>query len=373
MKQRLVGVCAVLGAGAALAVSAAPAQGATRDVYAGPFLRSDAARFEQAVGDANAYFVKRVVVREGDRVRWNFRGFHTVTFSPRGGPRVPLIVPDQGTPIANVVDAANAPFWFNGQPRLLINPLAAFPRGGNVFRPGRVMNSGLPLDEGEPAPYTLRFAREGTYDYYCIVHPGMDGQVRVLDRDRRIPTAAATRREAIRQEKNVLARVQRASTGAGAQQPPNTIQAGNDTNDFAVFKFFPASATVKAGDLVTLRMDSQTGEVHTFTFGPNENEAAYVNQIAAAFIAPDPTDTTPPPTVQVEPRAALPSEDPSLGIPTHAPTLHGNGFWNTGVLDADDDSPAIPQSMQVRFSTPGTYSYICVVHPFMRGSITVTP
>ena len=68
MDKRLVGRCAALGVGAALAFSAT-AQGATRDVQAGPFVRADAPRFERALGDANAYFVKRVTIREGDRVR----------------------------------------------------------------------------------------------------------------------------------------------------------------------------------------------------------------------------------------------------------------------------------------------------------------
>jgi plastocyanin len=347
----------------------ATAQGATRTVYAGPFVRADAQAFQQALGDANAYFVNQVTIRQGDRVRWLNRGFHTITFAPPG-PTPGLIVPDTSTPLANVLDAANQPFWFNGQPRLILNPDAVAKKGGPIFRRGRLYNSGLPLSEGPPRPYTLRFNRTGTFKYFCIVHPGMEGSVKVVGKKKRIPPAASVRREAMRQEKSVLRRVQAASTGQGANQPANVIQAGNDTKSVTVFKFFPAQATVKAGATVTLRMSRRTTEVHTFSFGPIGTEQApeYLLQIAAGGFAP-----TPEGSIAIDPRILFQSEPPPAGIPTHTgATQHGNGFFNSGALDADDASAAIPSSLQVRFNTPGTYAYICLIHPFMQGQVTVT-
>ena len=218
MHRRLPVRCALVGAGLALTMCAT-AQGATRDVYAGPFVRADAKAFERAVGDANAFFVNQVTIRQGDRVRWQNRGFHTITFAPPG-PRPGLIVPDTSTPIANVLDAAGAPFWFNGQPQLILNPDAVAKKGGAVFRRGRLFNSGLPLAEGPPPPYTLRFNRTGTYKYFCIVHPGMEGSVKVVGKKKRIPPASAVRKEAMRQEKSVLRRVQAASTGRAPTNRP---------------------------------------------------------------------------------------------------------------------------------------------------------
>jgi plastocyanin len=66
--------------------------------------------------------------------------------------------------------------------------------------------------------------------------------------------------------------------------------------------------------------------------------------------------------------AAFPSDPP--------PTLvadgsnHGNGFVNTGVIDGDAASPQATSS-QVTFSKAGTYNYICLIHPDMKGSIVV--
>ncbi len=52
--------------------------------------------------------------------------------------------------------------------------------------------------------------------------------------------------------------------------------------------------------------------------------------------------------------------------------MHGNGFWNSGLLDSDDATPN-PQSTQVAFGAAGTFAYICIIHPFMKGEVTVTP
>ena len=52
------------------------------------------------------------------------------------------------------------------------------------------------------------------------------------------------------------------------------------------------------------------------------------------------------------------------------PTLHGNGFWNTGGMD-NSSATALPSSMSVTFGAPGTYQFFCLVHPFMHGTISV--
>jgi plastocyanin len=179
----------IAGALVAVVALAAPAaaQAATKTVQAGPF-GSQAKDFQDAFGDANAYFRKTITIHKGDKVRWRINGFHTVTFVPTGGPPPGLIVPDPSTPVAGVNDFGGIPFWFNGQPSLRLNPEAALPQGGKVFDPSELLNSGLPLAEGPPPPYRLRFKRTGTFSYLCIVHPGMKGKVRVVGR-----TAASPR------------------------------------------------------------------------------------------------------------------------------------------------------------------------------------
>ena len=72
---------------------------------------------------------------------------------------------------------------------------------------------------------------------------------------------------------------------------------------------------------------------------------------------------------QLDQRALYPSElPPAPG--SYTPTLHGNGFWNSGAMDKSAASP-LPDSSQVTFSTPGTYDYYCLIHPFMHGQVIV--
>ena len=346
---------------AALAVPGA-ADARTKTVEVGPFTQSAQQRFQQATADANAFFRRVVTIRRGDRVRWDINGFHTVTFVPRGGPMPGLITPDTANPVAGVNDFAGAPFWFNDQPNLIFNPLVAFPQGGKTFKRNRLQNSGLPLQEGPPEPYRLRFRRKGTFRYFCIVHPGMSGKVRVVGRRARVPSARKDRKQAKREQKTLLQRAQRRTNGTGTGSLTGILQAGNDDRrGTAIFKFFPAQPSYRVGDVVTLRMPPRSTEDHTFTFGP----ADYTGPLAEGLIRPAGN------AIVFDPRGAYPSEEPG-SVPSITPTLHGNGFFNSGVMDSDPDTPP-PDSMQVRFDAAGTYSLLCLIHPFMTGTVTVTP
>jgi plastocyanin len=353
-------------AGVALAVMAGLAMPAgahavaTKTVQVGPF-GTQAKKFQAAFGDANQYFRRTVTVHKGDKVVWKMNGFHSVTFAAEGEPAPGLVAPDPANLVAGVKDAAGDLFWFNGQPRLAVNPLAVAPQGGKTFDPSVLENSGLPLAPGAPPPYKLRFKTKGTFDYLCVLHPGMEGTVRVVGRGRRIPTVAKDKRVARREQKAALARVLDLSTGAGTESLVKTIQAGNDEASGAtVFKFFPAAPSYKVGDTVTLQMSAASSEAHTFSFGPTNGQNLYLDQLAAAFLG-----------AELEPRGAYPS-DPPPAVPSYSGTNHGNGFFNSGILDADAATPQ-PSSAKVTFTAPGSFSMICLIHPFMTATVTVTP
>ena len=338
----------------------AVAGAATKTVQVGPYGAKRKA-FANASGDGNAFFRRVITIHKNDSVRWKMNGFHTVTFVPRGGSVPALMVPDASKPVTGLNDAAGNPFWFNGQPTVGFNLRAALPQGGKIFRRTRLENSGLPL-EGPPPPYELKFKRRGTFGYVCLVHPGMAGKVKVVRAARRIPTARSDKRAAARQQNATLERVQRLTTGLGTEDLDKTIQAGNDRRSGAVvYRFFPQAPTYKVGDTVTLRMAPRSTEAHTFTFGPTNGRDAYVDLIAASFAGPAPDQ-----------RAVYPSEPPPAGIPSYNGANHGNGFFNSGVLDADAASPP-PTSTKVTFSAPGTFTFICAIHPLMWETVTVTP
>ena len=84
------------------------------------------------------------------------------------------------------------------------------------------------------------------------------------------------------------------------------------------------------------------------TFGPT----AFVDQVEKTF---------------GNAQADLPGEgtfpsDPPTGAPvTIPPTSHGSGFLNSGVLFDPGAGPGA-HIFQVTFSTPGVYSFRCIIH-----------
>ena len=355
MHARIAGAVVV----AVALIAPAAAGAATKTIQAGP-TADKSKQFQAAFGDANAYFRRVVTIRKGDSVRWQINGFHSVTFVPTGGTTPALFVPDAGTPVAGVNDAAGNPFWFNGQPTIGFNLQAALPQGGNSFKPSVLENSGLPI-AGPPEPYKLKFKRKGTFSYVCVVHPGMAGKVKVVGRARSVPSRSKDRRAAANEQNAALERVERLTTGLGTEDLEKTIQGGNDRRRGAtVYKFFPQNPTYKVGDTVTLQIAPGSTEVHTFTFGPSNGKDAYNDVIAESFASP-----------VIDPRGVYPSEAPPAGIPTYNGTGHGNGFFNSGTLDRDDLSP-LPASTKLTFSAPGSFSFICLIHPFMTNTVTVT-
>jgi plastocyanin len=357
MHGRLAGLAVAL---TVLLALPAAASAATKTVQVGPF-GAQAQKFQAAFGDGNQFYRHTITIHKGDKVRWINNGFHSITFVPEGEQPPGLFVPDANTPIAGGNDAAGNPFWFNGQPTLGFNPVAAVPQGGKTFDPAELENSGLPL--GPPAPYKLKFKRRGTFGYVCLVHPGMAGKVKVVKRGRKIPSARKDRRAARRELKSTLKRVQQLTTGLGTEDLDKTIQAGNDRRSGAtVYKFFPQNPTYKVNDTVTLQIAARSTEVHTLTFGPTNGKDAYNDVIASSFEG-----------AAIDQRGLYPSEPPPAGIPSYTgATFHGNGFYNSGVLDAAAASP-LPQSTKITFTAPGTYSLICLIHPFMTNTVTVAP
>jgi plastocyanin len=138
----------------------------------------------------NAFYPKRTVVHKGDKVAFRILGFHTVTLAPKGK-EPSLFLPDPSKPVAGVKDAAGADFWFNGNPSVGVNPLAAALAGGHTFDGSKLVGSGSPavtgmLDDVAATPLqksaTVSFSRPGTYQYFCIVHGAqMKGQITVTN------------------------------------------------------------------------------------------------------------------------------------------------------------------------------------------------
>jgi plastocyanin len=336
----------LLTAGSALAFTA--------PVTAGPPKRPPAAQL-----DFDAFFPASTEIHVGDSVKWSINGFHTVTFLAKGQAQPPFIITSLTNPIVGSLDAAGKPFWFNGQPSQIINPEAAGPAGSKKYKGGTYLNSGLP-GEGPPKPFVVKFTKAGTYTFHCLVHPGMNGVVKVLPKRKHVPSVKKDLKSAALQFR---AAVLRSRTLAKVKPAANTVLAGNDTGSVAWLRFFPSSLTVKAGTSVEFKIASKR-EIHTFTFGP----AAYTGAIEKSFASPIKSAVPGPPTLGINPLGGYPSDPPPL--PPYTGKNHGNGFEGSGVLALGGP---LPSSVKITFTKPGKYSFECVVHEGMDGTITVTP
>jgi plastocyanin len=310
--------------------------------------------------DLNGFFPTTTQIHVGDSVGFAINGFHTVSFLAVGQTPPPPIIPVAGNTLSGQLDAAGAPFWFNGQPKQQINPVTAFPAGGKTYRGSGFLNSGTPNPGAPPAPFVVKFAKAGTFTFNCLIHPGMKGVVKVLAKGKRVPTAGQDRVLANAQE---AAAIRKAKTLGKVKPAPATVLAGNDgSGPVAWLRFFPENLTIKAGTTVEFKLSTQR-EIHTVTIGP----AAFTTAIETAFTTPQPKPPGPP-TILVNPLGAYPSDAPPL--PAYTGSNHGNGFEGTGIL-AGGGGP-LPSSAKITFTKPGVYKYECVVHESMDGKITVT-
>ena len=311
---------------------------------------------------ANAFFPHTVTIHPGDVVTWQFQNFHTVTFPVKGEAPPPLIVLDNALPVSGVNDAAGNPFFFNGLPSPILNPVAVARSSTKTWNGSKVLNSGLPLS-AKPKPFSLRFRRTGTFTYVCLVHPGMKGTVRVARASRRVASPAAVTAQRLRQTRAYVADAKRVEAKGPPSGAAPTVQVGRTTPALAIYKMFPSTLTINAGQAVTFTMAGEfRSEAHTVTFGPAKLRSGLERNFILPLIG------APAGTFGVIPQGAYPSDPPPL--PAYDGTNHGDGFINTGVLDNDPSTP-FPNSVQITFTKPGTYDYECVIHAHMDGRIVV--
>lgn len=317
-------------------------------------------RFQKLGVDVNDFFPHGVTIHVGDQVRFVPTGFHSFDLPPSGGGPVPLVSPT-GQSVSGANDAAGLPFWFNARDQLgFTRSLGRGSFGKRLTYNGTARRtSGLPLGP-RPKPVRVRFTKAGRWTYYCNIHPGMTGVVTVKRKGRRVPSARADRRRL----KNQVARSLRTARKLPQTRPPSGIVdvgvAGRHGEEF--FGIVPSAVTVPAGTTLRFRMSPRSYDVHTATTGPGNPEqgaGSYLGKLAASFQGGPVFD----------PLAAYQSEPPATTA-TLTPTLHGNGFWNSGVMDTASGTP-LPASNAVTFGASGKYTFYCLIHPFMKATVTV--
>ena len=321
---------------AALLISAGSAQAATKQVTIGS--AKPLAGVPPVAFDAD-FYPRKLTIAKGDHVRFKWTtGFGDVVFVPKGTDPIPFAVP-AGT-VAGAKDEAGADMWFNGQPSLAPNIPGLSPQGGKVIDGSKVVSSGFALD-GPQKPWKVRFAKAGTYRLTSVLHPSKKLKVVVKKGRKGVPGKKADKR-----------RLAKKLTAFGGPKG-NVVRAGNDAKAIAQIAFFPARKTVDVGDTVTFEMSEESIEIHNVAFGPKP----YLD--SKPFLGP-----------VLDPFVVYRSDAPGTAVSFDG-SNHGNGYFNTGILDADAASP-FPSKDSVTFTKAGTYAYYCAVHGTdMSGEIVV--
>jgi plastocyanin len=281
------------------------------------------------------FLPSEVTVAVGSDVTWQWDGTepHSVTFLKPG-----QTLPDPGS-----------------DPSLFAPTPATGPIDGTAF-----VNSGLlPLDANDVPPLTLSFAKAGTYQYHCVIHPQMVGTVTVTDDATAADSPADVAQARAADTAKWLAEGRAAKAAFERSKPESaknddgsttwTVQMGTSTAHTDILAFQPTPADVKAGDTVTFVNGSAAPHTASF-FGTGAEPIT------------DPTD----------PKTDAPAPGPS------PQTLAAAGFFNTGLLPPDAPPGAGPPLAARSFSftvpDPGTYGYVCILHSpsGMAGTITAT-
>ena len=183
-----------------------------------------------------------------------------------------------------------------------------------------------------------------------------------------------------------------------AQNDTRTVAAGAGGPVSVVTWFVPQNVSISAGETVTWVNPTVVGEPHTVSFFKQQDyfaapESPYLipngTQLTPAnpnelntepIIIPGQNDTTSNTIILANNRAYSPVVIDAQNNVTYLPlnanyTMTGDELYvNSGWMWPEGQSPpGTPpiKSFSITFENPGTYDYICMVHPWMTGRVIV--
>src|ERR687890_119767 len=171
-------------------------------------------------------------------------------------------------------------------------------------------------------------------------------------------------------------------------QEVKEVQAGIGVGNAAIILFSPQQVQIKAGQSVTWYNPTPVPEPHTVTFVLNNNNKSYAADLTAPFTISNSESLMTPDNnaiIAVNKRAYNP-----VVVREDSPTTTGeknvaymkqnanysmNGredYINSGWLlpkGQENLYPGSGNTFTMTFQKPGTYDYVCIVHPYMTGRI----
>jgi plastocyanin len=269
------------------------------------------------------YMPAKATVAVGQKVSWSWNDTkepHSVTFFP----------PGQSAPAPGSDPALFAP----------TPPTGAY--DGTAL-----VNSGLaPQGPQAVPPFEMTFAKPGTYNYSCVIHPQMVGTITVVAAGQAGDTAAAVTTRGDQEKGQWLAEGNDAFQKMQSAAPASTknrdgtttwkIEMGASTPHTDILAYAPVPANVKHGDKVTFVNNSMAP--HTASFFNQQPPIQDPESPAAQKAAPGPSPQK----------------------------LNGKDLFNTGTLPPNAPPGAGPPEAARSFTfsvpTAGDYQFVCIYH-----------
>jgi len=314
----------------------------------------------------NDFFSRAVTVHSGDTLDFKTAfGFHILSMT------TDVAAARQALPLA-VLDTDDPNAVGSGAPKIQLGP-AFFASSGP---PACGAPGSPPCDfTGATLPpagvnggndwFVHVNAAPGTYHYFCFLHPGMEGTLRVVDSPQ--PTTTQAVIDEMAQGQFASDRSQALDAEAAASVPtfsggaPGTrtyqVNVGLTVakNHVTLFEMLPSSLALAPGDSV--RYAWGTVEAHSVTFPGTLDLPPF----RPDFEAPDPADSGFEFIVD-------PGNAPNGTILSNSAAAVDSGLL---VGSAYGLQPSA-QSWSVGTASAGAYTYHCILHDWMQGTLNVS-
>lgn len=319
---------------------------------AGPVTFSVLAGHSEGAIDIERFMPADIHVREGDSIEWTSQGIegHTISFVSEQRQRELLgayLQPDPANPSQQI---------FNPDVALKTDTGETFAGDGSYVNSGFI---GVPAE----ATYKLTFAKQGVYQYLCLVHPfTMRGVVSVDAPDAAVdaPQTVAERGKAelvdyVDEEKRALARAadEPREVAAAGGATVHHVAVGVTTPYGQVAAFVQPVLDINAGDTVIFENDDRN--FHNVVFRGNRAE--------------------PPPGIGIIVDPAGRGMNFSLDAQSAAAVdPPATGFDDATFLSSGSMGILQPRlTWRLTFDNPGVYVYNCTIHVLagMAGVINV--
>jgi plastocyanin len=194
-------------------------------------------------------------------------------------------------------------------------------------------------------------------------------------------------------------------------QEVKEVQAGIGVGNAAIILFSPQQVQIRAGQSVTWYNPTPVPEPHTVTFvlNNNNNNKSYAADLTAPFTISNTTSTTTNST-QIMPLIPNSNSDPLMTPDNNAIIAVNKRAYNPVVVREDSTTttgeknvtymkqnanysmsgtedyinsgwllpkgqenlyPGSGNTFTMTFQKPGTYDYVCIIHPYMTGRVIV--